>query len=214
VTRIGPLGDPRFTIAELKRRYAKKRRQPGTSQPFAARVTDVHPEHQRFWESRTLEVHHIIEKSDQDILLLSADMARFLGACATGPDGRFTCALPARATPETVVVMANVKASAVTVLYQAIGVPQAAPVEFRVDSHKKFLTVTGSVDTAAGWPPLLNLFLNPVMIDGVPERLQRFFNQKARRGRRSLHRDDDPGTSLRLPGRARRLCHRRRLPQL
>jgi hypothetical protein len=63
VTRIGPLGDPRFTIAELKRRYARKRRQPGASQPFAARVTDIHPEHKRFWESRTLEVHHIVEKS-------------------------------------------------------------------------------------------------------------------------------------------------------
>jgi hypothetical protein len=63
VTRIGPLGDPRFTIAELKRRHAKKRRLPGGSQPFAARVTDVHSEHQRFWESRTPEVHHIVEKS-------------------------------------------------------------------------------------------------------------------------------------------------------
>jgi hypothetical protein len=118
--------------------------------------------------------------ADQDILLLSADMARFLGACATGPDGRFTYALPARATPAAVVVMAKVKASVVTVLYQAIEVPQAAPVEFRVDSHKNFVTMTGSVDTAAGWPPLLNVFLNPVMIYGVPERLQRFFNQKAK----------------------------------
>ena len=63
VTRIGPLGDPRFTVAELKRRHARKRRLPGTLQPFAARITDIHPEHERFWESRTLEVHHIVEKS-------------------------------------------------------------------------------------------------------------------------------------------------------
>lgn len=63
VTRIGPLGDPRFTVAELKRRHARKRLQPGASQPFAARITDLHPEHQRYWKSRTLEAHHIVEKS-------------------------------------------------------------------------------------------------------------------------------------------------------
>lgn len=118
--------------------------------------------------------------ANQDILLISADMARFLGSCATGPDGRFTCALSPRAAPAAVVVLAKVKASVVTVLYQAVEVPQAAPVEFRVDSQADFVTVTGSVDTAAGEPPHLNVFINPVMIHGIPERLQHFFNQKAK----------------------------------
>jgi hypothetical protein len=118
--------------------------------------------------------------ADQDILLISADMALFLGACTTGPGGRFNCALPARAALAAVVVLAKVKAGVVAMLYQAIEVPQTAPVEFRVDSHGNFVTVTGSVDTAAGWPPHLNVFLNPVMIDGIPEQLQRFFNQKAK----------------------------------
>jgi hypothetical protein len=118
--------------------------------------------------------------ADQDILLISADMERFLGACATGPDGRFTYALSAHAAPAAVVVLAKVKASVATVLYQAVEVPQAAPVEFRVDSQRNFVTVTGSVDTTAGWPPHLNVFLNPVMIDGIPEQLQRFFRQKAK----------------------------------
>jgi hypothetical protein len=117
---------------------------------------------------------------DQDILLISADMARFLGTCTTGPDGRFACALSPRAAPAAVMVLAKVKASVATVLYQVVEVPQATPVEFRVDSQGNFMTVTGSINTAVGWPPHLNVFLNPVMIDGIPERLQRFFNQKAK----------------------------------
>jgi hypothetical protein len=82
VTRIGPLGDPRFTIAELKRRHGSKRSQPGASQPFAARVTDLHPEHERFWESRTVEVHHIVEKSILETLgVNTGDLDNNLAPC-------------------------------------------------------------------------------------------------------------------------------------
>ena len=76
--------------------------------------------------------------------------------------------------PAAVVVLAKVKASLATGTCQSrrSRYPRPRRCQFRVDSQENFVTVTGSVDTAAGWPPHLNVFLNPVMIDGIPEQLQ------------------------------------------
>ena len=95
-------------------------------------------------------------------------------ACDCDPEGRFECDVSAEGSVD---VLAKIKTQVVAVLHEAIELPREDPIELAVDDSRLF-DLEGTIESDAGFPEHLNVFLNPVALEGVPERLGDFVNQR------------------------------------
>jgi hypothetical protein len=122
---------------------------------------------------------------NQEILLIDEKMSELIGvcsndsnkACATGADGEFRFNISEQNRPVKARVLVKLKDEIVTVVEKLIDIPQENPVEISVDRPKDLLTVDVTIESSDGFPDTLNVFIDPVKIDGVPEQLERFFKQ-------------------------------------
>jgi hypothetical protein len=115
---------------------------------------------------------------NQEILIVSEQMDKFLGTCLTDAAGQFSSILPIEDRPERVILLAQVKSNLVTVSYKLIQLPQTHPIEIYIDAKDQVFKLDGEIESAVGWPNYLNIFLDPVQIQGIPEGLEQFFSQK------------------------------------
>jgi hypothetical protein len=114
--------------------------------------------------------------TDQKLLLISADMERLLAVTTTGAGGQFEFALPAQGDTEAI-ILAKITGGFVGPVHWQVDLPQPAALEISVDTKNSF-NVEVTVESSAGYPERLDVFLDPVTVDGVPEQLQRFFKQE------------------------------------
>lgn len=113
--------------------------------------------------------------TDQQLLLISANMDRLLAVATTGPDGRFEFSLPAQGESKAI-VLAKITGGFVAPVHRYIDLPQTSPLEISIDTQSSFeLGVT--VESSSGYPETLNVFLDPVTVAGEPGQLHRFFKQ-------------------------------------
>lgn len=120
----------------------------------------------------------------QRVLLISGEMNTLLASTTTGEDGAFTLDVPKEARRARVVLLVKVQGPVVAVVHRVVDLAENGndPQEFRIDTDRDgFHTVAGTVATTKGWPPSLDVFLNPVHVAGVPAELERFFNRRDER---------------------------------
>ncbi len=119
--------------------------------------------------------------ADQRVLLISEDTTALLASAATDERGRFELAVPREHSGGRVVLLAKLQGPVVAVKHAVVDLRagRPGPQEFHFDSTAaEFHAVRGRVETTSGWPPYLMLFVDPVRIEGVPEPLAGFFNQR------------------------------------
>lgn len=116
--------------------------------------------------------------SNQRVLLISGDMTKFLGSTTTAEDGAFEIDVPAEHRSGQVVLLLKIQGPVVALAQRLIDLESEGwgPHEFRLDTTDgSFHNVEGEVTSTFGWPPYLNVFVNPVHVEGIPEPLEKFF---------------------------------------
>lgn len=113
--------------------------------------------------------------TDQKLLLISQNMDLLLAVAMTDSDGQFEFSLPAQDESKAI-VLAKITGGYVGLSYRPIDLPQAAPLEMEIDTSNSF-NLAIAVESSVGYPERLDAFLDPVVVDGVPEQLQPFFKQ-------------------------------------
>lgn len=118
---------------------------------------------------------------DQRVLLISEDMTKLLGSTTTEQDGAFKISVPSEHRHGKVILLVKIKGPAIALAHKVIDLDSEGH-EFHIDTAKgDFHNVRGQVQTTSGWPPYLMIFVDPVHIEGIPEPLEKFFNQRDER---------------------------------
>jgi hypothetical protein len=99
-----------------------------------------------------------------------------LGAGTTGSDGRFAVACSSSAS--RLILLAKLKGKSIGLQHRLLELPQREEVVIEFDSQRGFHSLEGEIESTAGLPDYLDVFLNPLSFDGVPDGLRRFFYQK------------------------------------
>ena len=116
--------------------------------------------------------------SDQRLLLISGDMMKFLGSTTSAEDGAFAIDVPAGHDSGQVVLLLKIQGPVVALAQRVIDLESEGwgPHEFLIDTTDgSFHNVEGEVASTSGWPPYLNVFVNPVHVESIPEPLEKFF---------------------------------------
>lgn len=112
------------------------------------------------------------------LLLISGDMTTFLDSTTTSEDGAFEIAVPDEHQGSQVVLLLKVQGPVVGLLHRVIDLQNEASYkeEFQLKtSSSDFHNLNGKVVSTSGWPPYLNVSIDPVHVEGVPEPLEKFF---------------------------------------
>ena len=112
------------------------------------------------------------------VLLISGDTTTFLGSTTTSEDGAFEIAVPAEHQHGRVVLLLKIQGPVVGLLHRAIDLRNngSEQQDFQLNtSSPAFHTLNGKVISTSGWPPYLNVLIDPVHVEGVPEPLEKFF---------------------------------------
>ena len=112
--------------------------------------------------------------ADERVLVVSGDMARLLAVTSTGAGGEFELEL---AEDGAAVLLLKVTEDVVTVVHERIDLAAADALEVAVDTSAGFVTLAGAVESDSGRPERLDVYLDPVRIEGVPDELEPFFKQ-------------------------------------
>src|SRR6266851_1665045 len=83
---------------------------------------------------------------DQEILLISEQMDKFLGASLTNSAGQFSFAVPLEDGLTRAILLAKVKSDVVTLSQKLIEIPQAHPIEINIDTNNQFFNLEGKVE--------------------------------------------------------------------
>ena len=110
------------------------------------------------------------------VLLISGDMTTFLSSTTTSEDGAFEIAVPDEHELTQVVLLLKIQGPVVGLLSRVVDLQNdaSAQQEFQLRSQF-FYNVNGKVVSTSGWPPYLNVSIDPVHVEGVPEPLEKFF---------------------------------------
>lgn len=112
------------------------------------------------------------------VLLISGDMTTFLASTTTSEDGTFEIAVPDEHQGSRVVLLLKVQGPVVGLLHRVIDLQNdtSEKKEFQINtSSQSFYNINGKVVSTSGWPPYLNVSIDPVHVEGVPEPLEKFF---------------------------------------
>jgi hypothetical protein len=107
----------------------------------------------------------------QDVLAFDPAGPSLLAAGATDDRGEFH--LDVDGAPETA-VLAKVRADVLTVVAGTV----SAEGSIELDAAGPFFEISGRLESDAGYPDRLDVFLDPVQLDGVPEALLPFAKMK------------------------------------
>lgn len=116
--------------------------------------------------------------SDSRVLLISGDMTSFLGSTTTSEDGTFEIAVPAEHQRSQVVVLVKIQGPVVGLLHRVVDLQNNSgdPLAFRIDTNSaSFHKIEGRAISTSGWPPYLNVFIDPVHVEDIPAPLEKFF---------------------------------------
>ena len=111
--------------------------------------------------------------SGSDVLLVSKDLSTLLAATSTTPDGRFT--LHPEGDADQAILAAKLHGPSVGFAHHLITLPARRDVVVDFDSTVTFHRLDGEIDASAGLPGQLNVFIDPVRLDGVPDGLDQYF---------------------------------------
>jgi len=114
---------------------------------------------------------------DQELLLISADMNKLLAVSASGPDGSFEFAFPAPQKDSNAIVLAKLRRDFAGVVHRQVDLLQAAPLEIEVETKTDSFNLEVMIESSVGYPEHLDVFLDPIIVAGVPEQLTRYFKQ-------------------------------------
>jgi hypothetical protein len=109
----------------------------------------------------------------QDVLAFDPDGPSLLAVSATDDRGEFRLDLDGRAEAA---VLAKIRADVQAVVAATVAVPAAQPVD--LDAAGPFFAISGRLESDVGFPERLDVFLDPVRVDGVPEALLPFATLK------------------------------------
>jgi hypothetical protein len=110
----------------------------------------------------------------QDVLVLDPAGASLLAVGVTDDRGAFR--LDVDGAPEAAVI-AKVRADVTAVVSATVAVSSARPVE--LNAPGPFFEISGRLESEVGYPERLDVFLDPVHLDGVPEGLLPFAKMQA-----------------------------------
>lgn len=112
------------------------------------------------------------------VLLISGDMTTFLASTTTSEDGTFEIAVPDEHQGSQVVLLLKIQGPVVGLLHRVIDLQNdgSNQQEFQLKtSSQAFHNLNGRVVSTSDWPPYLNVLIDPVHVEGVPEPLEKFF---------------------------------------
>ena len=111
------------------------------------------------------------------VLLISGDMTTFLSSTTTSEDGAFEIAVPDEHQGSQVVLLLKIQGPVVGLLHRVVDLQNdGSNQEFQLNtSSQPFYNLNGKVVSTSGWPPYLNVSIDPVHVEGVPEPLEKFF---------------------------------------
>ena len=115
--------------------------------------------------------------SAQEILLVTGDAKMLIGVGITNSDGQFSFDLPHRDWPAEAVVLVKLKTTIVGMVHELVQIGGRQAIEIRVDTNSGFFQIDGKIDRPSGFPDCLDLFLDPIRVDGLPRIFERFFLQ-------------------------------------
>jgi hypothetical protein len=112
----------------------------------------------------------------QDVLAFDAEADRpaLLATAITDDEGRFS--LDPGGAPARVDLLGKLRVDALAAVARSVE-PSADGIE--LEATGPFATVTATIESDAGFPERLNVYFDPVALDGLPERLAPFVTQKA-----------------------------------
>lgn len=113
---------------------------------------------------------------NQEISVLSASHDAFLSQIWTDEDGHFHYQ-PAEEGQSAVSLLVKVRQPFIGLAYHPVSLPSAAPLDIAL--HMNLFTLSGNIADFTGRVPHLQLFLDPLHLNGIPEQLSRFFFQTA-----------------------------------
>ncbi len=118
--------------------------------------------------------------SQQRVLLISGDMKELLASTTSGDDGVFKVTIPDGKVHKEVVLLVKVQGPVIALGYRNVKLGkervESKKVEFNFHEGD-FSTIRSEIRTTSGWPPYLNVYVNPVHLEGIPEPLEKFFNE-------------------------------------
>jgi hypothetical protein len=119
----------------------------------------------------------------QRVLLISGEMTALLASATTNEDGDFELDVPKDARQGSVHLLVKIQGPVVGLVHRTVDLADDGDdLEIRIDTNRgAFHTVSGTVATTKGWPPSLDIFVNPVQVEGVPAELARFFFRRDER---------------------------------
>lgn len=119
--------------------------------------------------------------SDQRVLLISGDMMKLLGSVTTGKDGAFEVVVPHEHKNGEVILLIKIQGPVIALVHKVVDLKSdgKGPHLINIESSKgEYHQIHGMIETTSGWPPFLNVFVDPVHIAGIPAQLEKFFNQR------------------------------------
>ena len=115
--------------------------------------------------------------SGATVLLVTREMDALLGAATTDAGGAFTGRISGGDHPGAI-ALARVSGSVVGLQQRPVDLARPEPLTFDFDLSRDFVRLGGDIESTGGRPDVLDVWLNPVSLEGIPQQLQRFFRQK------------------------------------
>jgi len=109
-----------------------------------------------------------------EVLAISEDMAELLGAGSTDSQGRFKISVPDGA--RRVIIVAKLRGTTIGLHHRAIALPPPEPVLVDFEASE-FKWLRGEIESTSGMPDSLDVFVDPVKLNGVPDVMREFFRQ-------------------------------------
>lgn len=112
------------------------------------------------------------------VLLISGDMTTFLGSTTTSEDGAFKIAVPDEQQGTQLVLLLKIQGPVVGLMHRVSDLQDDGSYreEFQLNTGSQVIhNLNGKVVSTSGWPPYLNVLIDPIHIEGVPEPLEKFF---------------------------------------
>jgi hypothetical protein len=109
-----------------------------------------------------------------EVLAISEDMAELLAAGSTDSQGRFTLSVP-EAT-RRVIIVAKLRGTTIGLRHREIALPLLEPVSVDFEASQ-FKWLRAEIESTSGTPDSLDVFADPINLDGVPDAMREFFRQ-------------------------------------
>jgi hypothetical protein len=111
------------------------------------------------------------------VLFVTRAMDALLSAATTDANGAFSGRISGGDHSEAI-ALARISGSVVGLQQRPVDLGRSEPVTFDFDLARDFVRLDGDIESSAGRPDVLDVWLNPVTLEGIPQQLQRFFRQQ------------------------------------